>query len=35
MLLENAKIDFAFTSFPTREAALQRLAEISKLLTET
>lgn len=35
MLLENSKIDFAFTSFPTREAALQRLAEASKLLTET
>ena len=30
MLLENSKIDFAFTSFPTREAALERLAEISK-----
>ena len=35
MLLENSKIDFAFTSFPNREAALERLAEVSKLLAET
>jgi anti-anti-sigma factor len=34
MLLENPKIDFAFTSFPTRDAALQQLAEASRLLTE-
>ena len=35
MLLENSKIDFAFTSFPTREAALEKLADVSKLLPET
>jgi len=35
MLLENSKIDFSFTSFPTREAALERLAEVSRSLTET
>lgn len=33
MLLENSKIDFSFTSFPTREAALERLAEISKQIS--
>lgn len=35
MLLENTKIDFAFQSYPTREAALQQLAEVSRLLRET
>ena len=35
MLLENSKIDFAVTSFPNREAALEKLADVSKLLPET
>ena len=29
MLLENPNIDFTFTPFPTREAAIQHLSEVS------